>query len=180
LEKFSDDKIDHLFQGYFNDIEHEPSQDSWKYLSKDLARQNFLSFGWKHFNIYQVVVGFVFLGSAALYFFSRDSNKKTENFTPNKTRSEQVLDSANSIEPQVNSTIKITRSKRDKFKPSENKLNATVSDSVPQVVQDSTPAVIAIPAAPPKPVRKVFTQIVRDTTIVKDTVTVKRKRKRKE
>jgi hypothetical protein len=207
MGKLTDDELEKLFQDHLLGFEKEPSKEVWPLLAKDVARNNFLKFGWKHFNIYQTVVLTLILLLGIIYFTQKteqtisseqkktslpqtfpvtidslskiEKGKKTD--TKNTNQNELLKIESNN-RPIKSTKDKSTFLKEQKSEVRKEKGNLTDSSSViyepsnteqPQeIINTETKKKEEIPK-----IKKIITVIRRDTILVKDTVSVKRKKK---
>src|SRR5687767_118894 len=68
MGKLTDEQLEELIRNQLNGQEKETSRDVWPLLAKKVAKQNFLTFGWKHFNLYQVALVSLLSASVIVYY----------------------------------------------------------------------------------------------------------------
>lgn len=195
-KKLTDEQLDNFYRGHLLSSEMEPPKEVWATISKDVARNNFLAFGWKNFNIYQVI----FLGAlllCILYFLfvskttpdqSYPTGKKDQPTSQNAT----VVDTISKVASPETKTSKITSNKTVPSVRKKSAITSTTVQTKETVIQDSLPTeqketpvelpavttTVAQPEEKPKP-KKIITIIKRDTVTINDTLSVRRKRKSK-
>lgn len=177
----SDDNIDKLF-GSLKDLEREPDAMLWSEISQQLPNSGFLSWGARHFNIYYAAAGI----SALLVFFFVSLNQ-----SPKQTGKLRSLTTYKKID---SSTLVVSEPEEKKILNPNNapvikeKKNIIVADTteateslVTPIKPIDVPEPVKLKAVDSLPVKtkakKIVTIVRRDTLHVKDTVSVKRKRK---
>jgi hypothetical protein len=180
-------KIDKLFKEKLSNTEIPLKEDYWPLIEKNIASHSFYRFGWKHINIYNssFLLLLVLLGSIIL--FNRPEKpeiKKTESQIIKK----DTLNNSNNIPFPVESTTKTKKNNPS----TNNKENASTLIETPQEsVKDSVG--LRIEDATTKPVntepekinsqdhqakKRIIYVVQQDTIIEKDTIKVRRKRKK--
>jgi hypothetical protein len=196
MRKLTDEQLENIFRKSLLEYDKEPSENSWPILKKKVSRNNFLKFGWKHFNIYQTAFFLSILILSFFYFTSSSpttKNTETKNTNPVNPGS-TATDTLYKEEPIQPTLKKEIESKKNapliKNKYRKNTLPKSDSISVlPDPIESTIPlektsdlkennTIIEKKTDPPKP-KKVITLIKRDTLILKDTVNIRRKKKTK-
>lgn len=142
MSKKLNDHIDKMFKDTFSGHLTEGKESSWDELNKRVRWNNFLQFGFKHFNIYySLFIGIFLLGTLLILFNNNLSDKKVN--SPDlqmKDYNLEEIDSVKSIKIKTIDTDSIDiidqniskpnfRKKRS-LKNKKNRLNQVKSDSI--------------------------------------------------
>lgn len=194
MSKLPNDELDEILRAKMLGHEKKPSPEVWSMLAKDLPRQNFLTFGWKHFNIFQVVASILVLLLIVFYFTRTTDAKSSDDKKTSPVTSDKKILASDSI-LQNQDTRNITNesaksSKRSSQHKTLKNVNLQTSDTISSEKMNRD-SVLTLPSTDPvgldKPevkkreekIRKILTVDKTDTIIEKDTVAVRRKRKSK-
>lgn len=189
MKEQSANKLDKLFKEKLQHAEISPEDNYWPFIEQKINKPSFLKFGWRHINIYNLSVGLLLLLVSILYFFK---SQPKENKLPTTSPIEETTSSFNQIEiTKQDDYIPVDRLNSKK----EIKTNSTPTTLSTIKIVDSTvlaptnilekPTPVIIPdSAVTKPVEKkkkpkeIIYIIQQDTIIEKDTVKVRRLRKK--
>ena len=188
MSKLTDKELENLFRDHLLDLEKVPSPESWSSLSKAVEKKNFLTIGWKHFNIYQLSFLVIGLFSILIILFYSNSSKTTGisrvkkslrgniKTIPENIRQYSVIENNKKTNTQTkNASENPTRSTIQAL-PIESKTDSTNSIEMPVTIEpkqiEQKPEEIKIKK------KRIITLIQRDTVIVKDTVSVKIKKRK--
>jgi hypothetical protein len=189
LDKNRANKLDQLFQEKLQEHEISPEEDYWPYLEKNLSKISFYKFGWKHINIYNLSLGVLLLAIPVIYALFQSNKKTTDPSYP----PQEIIDSVKKSEAPKKDPVSVEAAiqpipkkqiKAKLLKPDRIATNSEVKtkDSLPTTVptEDTTPTL-------PEPFKtiekkqkpkKIIYVVQQDTIVEKDTVKVRRKRKK--
>lgn len=191
MSKLTDQQLDDIFRGHLLDLEKELPADSWSVLSKEVARNNFLKFSWKSFNIFYVA-GIAAVSISTVVYFAV-SKPSISNVVPPAEKNIPLLqDTITSQEQPIVS--KVEESQIQNPEPVINTKGTNSSSLVlsPEPLTSAsakdTISIVAEPISIPVPeikntepgkeelpkTKKIITVIKRDTVRIKDTVNLKR------
>ena len=185
-------KLDDLFKEKLSDMEIPLEEDYWPYIEQKVSVQpsSFYKFSWKHINIYNSSVLLLLIG--AVCFFNIPKEQKTENnsspantgITTDKKDSAVTKDLLNKKAAPINTVPEIENRKTAPITPSSSGEELQIRDSIvpiskqeviiPSSNQEPTKA---IPEEKVKP-KKIIYVVQQDTIVEKDTVKVRRRRKK--
>ncbi len=188
--KEKEHKIDKLFKEKLSNMEIPLEEDYWPLIEKNInPSSSFYRFGWKHFNIYSSSFILLLALIGALFLIDKPEKKETEKTTTpfiennGLPKDKDSSDTEKSSLPnENNSFFKLNK---------QNKKNLPVGPS-PEAVNDSvtlpekeniiTPPVIIEPSETNtqklQPKKKAIYVVQQDTIIEKDTVKVRRKKRK--
>lgn len=185
----TNDDLDKKISDKLNKAELPHSaEEEWLAFSSKVSRNNFLSFGFKHFNIYYA--GLILLLILLLIFLWPDKNSQgtttpvqKNNVIVNDTSATQIKN--NIAEPENSSSNENIpfRKKADAKKSSGNLPDVAQKDTVYSQKPDSSLTAPKVQAPdtvkPAKRQVRIMNVISRDTIFKKDTVMVKGRKKKK-
>lgn len=170
-------------------MEISPLEDYWPNITKALIQPkvSFHTFGWKHFNIYNISSALLLLLGSLYYFKTatvqkvEDSGSPVVNETP-ISNSRDSVSGKNLMEEHSATTQKASvNKKRTASEPSattqskDSVANQTKEEPLKPIVEPEP--IKTITEEKPKPKRIIYV-VQQDTIIKKDTVKVRRKRKK--
>lgn len=183
----TDEQFDDFFRDHLLGSELDPSDEVWKKLAPAVKKNNFFTFGFRHFNFYYIVAATVLAALLFLFLFSENEStipdsSPIENNTPDILPKEQSIPSSGTpaIEKPLSEIKREKRKQKSSVKPSEvissdtSAARQTPFVSVPDPVVEEKKPEVKSPT-----IKKIVTVIEQDTLIREDTVNVHRKRKRK-
>lgn len=192
MSKLTDQQLDDLFFGHLRDLEKDPPNGSWPLLAKNVAKNNFLKFGWKHFNIFYVAAITTVVLSSVIYFVLSTSTPETSKQNqPGMITDSTNLEIINNTTPPETTGEKLPESTPEQktqhklpFQDSTIQVSDPLSEEHPNdsIIRPTAPVIDYTPELQietdkkeeaPKP-KKIITIVKRDTVRIKDTVKTER------
>lgn len=185
MKEQSANKLDKLFKEKLQHAEISPEDNYWPFIEQKINKPSFLKFGWRHINIYNLSISILLISFAVLLL---TETKPKENPTPIDT-----IQNPSSMELKGNPTLgnplnlKSENSKKKTSTPLKTITPAekTIVDSTPLTpstkVEEFTvtkDTVTIKPVEKKKKPKEIIYIIQQDTIIEKDTVKVRRLRKK--
>lgn len=187
MGKLTDDQFDKIFREKLIGFEKSPNNGLWLNISKSIAKNNFLKFGWNHSNIFFTIATSVIFISSITYFISQRQQNKEIKPIINK---EKIIINTDTILKQSKKINEdnLSNKKINKIKVNDNSTLPIIKNKFNKVISEDSSAIIRTysidnvekkePQVENKQIqKKIITLIKRDTIRVTDTVTVKKFRR---